>query len=146
MLAQNKKVYFDYEILETYEAGIELLGHEVKSVKAGHARLDGARVIVRGAEAFLVGAFVPPYQAGNVGADYDPERTRKLLLNKNEIAYLVGRQQAEGLTLVPIKLYNKGRKVKLEFGVARGKKKHDKRETIKKRETDRNIRRSLKNY
>lgn len=145
MPTQNKKVYFDYEILETFEAGIELFGYEVKSILKGNAHLEGGRVLVRGHEVFLVGVTIPPYQMNNTPADYEPDRTRKLLLHKKEIARLAGNQSQKGLTLVPIKLYNKGPKIKLSFGIARGKKKFDKRETIKKRETKRSIDRTLKN-
>ncbi len=145
MLTENKKAHFDYEILETFEAGIELFGFEVKSARAHNARLAGARVLIRGAEAYLVGAAIAPYQPGNTPKEYEPDRTRKLLLHKKEIAYLAGKSREPGLTLIPIKLYNKGRKVKLEFGVARAKKKSDKREVIKKREAKRKIERELKN-
>jgi len=146
MLATNKKAYFDYEILDRFEAGIELLGFEVKSIRTGNAHLEGARVIIRGLEAFLVGSAIAPYQRLNTPKDYDPERTRKLLLSKKEISYLAGKEHEKGLTLVPIKLYNKGRTIKLEFGVARGKKKFDKREVIKKREVKRKISRELKSF
>lgn len=145
-LAENKKAYFDYEILEKYEAGLELRGFEVKSVVKGNARLEGSRVIVRGGEAFLVGAAIPPYQPANTPSDYEPDRTRKLLLHKKEISYLAGKEHEKGLTLVPLKLYTKGRKVKLEFAVARGRKKADKREVIKKREAKRKIERELKEH
>ncbi|MDA1334493.1 MAG: SsrA-binding protein SmpB [bacterium] len=143
-LASNKKAYFDYEILEKFEAGIELFGYEVKAIRRGDAKLDGARVIVRGSEAFLIGGHVPPYQSANTPSDYDVGRTRKLLLGKKELSYLAGKEHEKGLTLVPISLYNKGRNLKLEFGVGRGKKKFDKRDKIKKRESDRNISRTLK--
>jgi SsrA-binding protein len=146
MATENKKAHFDYEILETYEAGIELFGFEVKSIRAGNAHLEGARVLIRGGEAFLVGASIPPYQQPNTPPSYEPDRTRKLLLHKKEIAYLAGKEHEKGLTMVPIKLYNKTRTIKLQFGVARGKKKADKRETIKKREVKRSIARELKNF
>lgn len=144
MPTQNKKAYFDYEILETFEAGLELFGFEVKSILKHTAHLEGGRVLIRGNEAFLVGISIPPYQAHNTPEGYEPDRTRKLLLHKKEINYLAGKQSQKGLTLVPIKLYNKGPKIKLSFGVARGKKKYDKREDIKKRETKRSILRTLK--
>ncbi|MEK7650110.1 MAG: SsrA-binding protein SmpB [Patescibacteria group bacterium] len=146
MSTENKKVHFDYEILETYEAGIELFGFEVKSIRAGNAHLEGARVLIRGGEAFLVGASIPPYQQPNTPPSYEPDRTRKLLLHKKELSYLAGKEHEKGLTLVPIKLYNKARTIKLEFGVARGKKKADKREVIKTREVKRSISRELKKY
>jgi len=144
MYAQNKKAYHDYEILEEIEAGIVLKGFEVKSIKQGKASLKGARVVVRGNEAFLIGANVPPYQASNTPKDYDPERARKLLLHKKEIAKLIGKEQQKGLTLPALSLYNKGGLVKLKFAVARGKKKFDKRESIKKRDIERDLKRSLK--
>ena len=140
----NKKAYFDYEILDTYEAGIELMGNEVKSIKTGHVGLTGAYVLIRNNEAYLLNADIPPYQPKNTSADYDPQRTRRLLLRKEEIKELVGKTHEKGLTLVPLKLYNKGRRIKLEIGLARGKKKSDKRETIRKREVDREINRALK--
>ena len=144
MFTGNRKAYFDYEILEKFEAGIELLGFEVKSVISGNAHMEGGRVLIRGGEAFLVGTTIPPYQPKNTPSNYEPDRTRKLLLHKKEVAYLAGKQNEHGLTLVPIKLYNKGHKIKLEFAVARGKKKYDKRETIKKRDAKRKIDRELK--
>lgn len=140
----NKKATFDFEILERYEAGLELLGYEVKALRAKRGSLEGARVLVRGDEAYLVGATVPPYQSGNVPESYDPRRTRRLLLTKRELATLVGLEAQKGLTLVPISVYNKNGKLKLEVGVARGKKKTDKRAVIQRRETNREIERTLK--
>ena len=141
--AENRKVRFDYEILEKYEAGIELLGSEVKSVRGGQMSLEGAFVIVRGGETFLINANIPPYQPKNAPKDYDPLRNRKLLLTKKEIAEL-GKSEKINLTIVPISVYNKGRKIKVAIALVKGKKKRDKRETIKKRETDREIRREIK--
>ena len=143
---ENRKARFDYEILEKYEVGIELLGTEVKSVRGGHMSLEGAFVIVRGGECFLINANIPPYQAKNTSADYDPLRNRKLLLTKKEIKELAGNEKNKSLTIVPISVYNKGRKIKVEIATVKGKKKHDKRETIKRRETDREIRREIKNH
>ena len=148
-LIANKKAYFNYEILEKIEAGIKLLGFEVKSVKKGQGSLEGAYVTIRvsnkgGAEVFLVGAYIPPYQAGNTPMGYDPYRNRKLLLNAKEIKTLIGLEAQRGLTIVPISVYNKKNKIKVEIGVARGKKKYDKRETIKKREAQRDVLRTLK--
>lgn len=143
-LAENRKARFNYNILETYEAGIELKGFEVKAVKAGNMHLTGAFGIVRGGEIFLVGATISPYQVGNTPADYDPARTRRLLLKGKEIAELTGKMKERGLTLVPIRAYNKGNLVKLELGLGRGKRGPDKRETIKKREVSREIGRTLK--
>lgn len=143
-ILSHKRVHFDYEILETLEAGISLLGTEVKSLRSGHGKLEGAYVVVRGGEAFLVGASIPPFQKKNVDSSYDAERSRKLLLSKKEIAEIEQKSERQGLTVVPIKLYNKGSKLKLEIAVARGKKKTDKRETLKKRETTRDIEREFK--
>jgi SsrA-binding protein len=140
----NPKARFDYEILERYDAGIELLGYEVKSVRAGHGSLTGAHVILRGGEVFVVGLRIDPYQVGNTPPDYVPDQTRKLLLTKKEIRELEEQDSKKGLTLIPLSLYNKGGKIKVSLAVARGKKKFDKRETIKKRDTDRDISRLLK--
>lgn len=140
----NKKARFDYEILETLTAGVELLGFEVKAVRAGKVSMDGSRVLVRGGEAFVVGLSISPYQANNTPKDYDPERNRKLLLNKKEIAHLLDKGDEKGLTIVPLKLYNNNKLIKLEIGIARGKKKVDKRETIKRRDTERELGRKLK--
>ncbi len=140
----HKRVHFDYEILETFEAGISLLGTEVKSLRSGHGKLDGSYIVVRGGEAFLVGASIPAYQSKNVAPSYDPERSRKLLLTKKEIAEIEQKSERQGLTVVPIKLYNKKDKLKLELGIARGKKKQDKRESIKKRDVGREIEREFK--
>ena len=145
MFAENKKTKFNYEILESFEAGIELIGIEVKSVRSGKASLDGAHVLVRGGEAFLVGATIAPYQPNNTPKDYSPMRNRRLLLTQKELSRLGGEEKTKGLTIVPLSIYNKGRKIKVAIAVVRGKKKFDKRESIKKRETDREIRRTLKN-
>lgn len=144
-LIQNKKAYFNYEILERVEAGIELLGFEVKSLKKGQGSLEGAHITIRGNEAYLINMQIPPYQPANTPKDYDPMRNRKLLLTKKEIVDLGKTEGQKGLTIIPLSVYNKGRKVKLEIAVVRGKKKYDKRESIKKRDTDREIRRDLKN-
>jgi SsrA-binding protein len=141
---ENRKARFDYEILEKYEAGIELSGTEVKSVRNGRMSLDSAFVIVRGGEAFLINANIQPYQPANAPKDYDPLRNRKLLLTKKELAELASNDKNKSLTIVPLSLYNKGRKIKIEFALVKGKKKHDKRETIKKRDTEREMRRTLK--
>jgi len=143
---ENRKARFDYEILEKYEAGIELLGTEVKSVRGGQMSLEGAFVIVRGGEAFLINANIPPYQAKNAPKDFDSLRNRKLLLTKKELAGLASSGKNKSLTIVPISVYNKNRKIKVEIALVKGKKKFDKRETIKKRDTDREIRRTLKSY
>lgn len=142
--AENRKARFDYEILEKYEAGIELIGTEVKSVRGGRMSLEGAFAIVRGGECFLINSNIPPYQPKNAEKDYDPVRNRKLLLTKKEIAELGSNEKNKALTIVPISVYNKGRKIKVEIALVKGKKKHDKRESIKKRDVDRDIRRTLK--
>lgn len=142
--AENRKAKFDYEILEKYEAGIELLGVEVKSVRGGRMSLEGAFVVVRGGEIFLINANIPPYQPNNAPKDYDPLRNKKLLLTKKEINTLAGNEKNKSLTIVPISVYNKSRKIKVEIALVKGKKKRDKRETIKRRETDREIRREYK--
>lgn len=139
----NRKAHFNYEIEEKFEAGIELLGHEVKSLKNGSASLSGSYCSIRGGEIFLVGMHITPYQPmNNIG--HNPDRERKLLLSKKEIKHLADADNTKGLTIIPISLYSKGRRIKVEIAIARGKKIHDKRETIKKRETDREIRREYK--
>ena len=143
-LIDHKKAHFDYEILTTYEAGMELSGQEVKALKSKHGSLLGAYVVVRGGEAFLLNANIPPYQPGNAPDDYDPLRTRRLLLTKKELGELAGEENKSGLTIIPLSVYNKGKVVKIQIGIARGKKKYDKRETIKKREAGREIDRTLK--
>lgn len=143
-LIQNKKARFNYEILETMEAGLVLAGYEVKSLRKSQGSLDGSRVVARGGEAFLVGATISPYQASNMPKDYDPTRTRKLLLHTKQIAEIAAAESQQGLTIVPLSVYNKGRSLKLEIAIVRGKKLHDKRQSIKKRDTERDLRRSLK--
>ncbi len=140
----HKKARFDYEILDTIEAGIELLGFEVKAVRAGKVSLEGSHIIIRGGEAYVVGLQISPYQSGNTPEGYNPLRTKKLLLSKKEIGILAEKDSGKGLTIVPLSLYNKGTKIKLEVAIVRGKKLHDKRETIKKRDTERELRRDLK--
>lgn len=141
--ADNKKARFNYEILEEYEAGIILSGPEVKSIKSSHISLKESFVTTKGGELFLTNAHISPYKPANQ-TDYSPTRSRKLLLKKDEITKLIGKAQAEGNTMVPIKIYEKNGLIKVEFGLARGKKKYDKRETVKKREQEREISRALK--
>lgn len=143
-LAYHKRAKFDYEILETFEAGLVLFGHEVKAIRSGKMKLEGAHIIVRGGEAFLVGAQIAPYQSSNTPKEYETERVRKLLLSKKELAALSAEGEKRGLTIVPISVYNKGRNLKLKLAVVRGKKQYDKRHKIKERETDRTIARHLK--
>lgn len=143
-LIENKKVGLEYHLLEEMEAGLELFGFEVKSLRAGLGSLKGARVVARGGEAYLVGASIPPWQIANAPKSYDQERTRRLLLNKKEIDRISGAESEKGLTIVPIRVYNKSRKLKLAIAIARGKKKADKRQTIRAREEKRRIDRTLK--
>jgi len=143
-LATNPRAKFDYHIIETYEAGLVLSGFEAKAVKNNRLTLKGSYVTIKNREAFLINAQIMPYQPKNTPADYDPSRTRKLLLHKKEIKSLIGRIKEKGLTLVPLKLYTKDGKIKLEFGIAKGKKMVDKRELIKKREIERELKRELK--
>jgi SsrA-binding protein len=143
-LSVNRRAKYDYEILETYEAGLVLKGFEVKAIKTGKASLKGSFVKIKNNEAWLLNAHISPYQIKNTPPDYDPQRSRKLLLKKSEIKSLIGKTKQQGLTLVPLKLYTKKSRIKLEFALAKGKKKVDKRETIKKREFEREKRRLIK--
>ena len=140
----NKKAFFNYEILERFEAGLVLLGSEVKSIKNSHYSLQGAYVTLQKEEAWLVRATIAPYQPKNMPSPYNPERPRKLLLNKKELKYLQGKTKERGLTIVPLKVYNKHGQIKLEIGLAKGKTKSDKREVLKKRAVDRDIQRELR--
>ena len=142
-LSVNRHATFDYEILDTYEAGIELFGFEVKSVKTGHMNLTGSFAVIRDNQARLLNATIPPYQAKNAPASFDPGRTRRLLLHKKEIRELIGKTAQKGLTLVPLKVYNKNSRIKILIGLARNKQKRDKREAIKKRDIARETRRTL---
>lgn len=142
-LADNSKALFDYEILERFNAGIELSGTEVKSIRLGQMSLRGSFVLIRGNEAFIVGANIPAYQPKNAPQDYDATRPRKLLLTAKELEKLRDVDKNKGLTIVPLSVYNKGRFIKLDIAIARGKKKFDKRQAIKKRDVERDLRRSL---
>lgn len=144
-IAINKRARFDYEISDTYEAGIILSGQEVKSSKLGHISLKESFVAVKDQELYLLNAHITPYSHAGNTSSYDPVRSRKLLLKKSEIKHLIGKIRTEGLTLVPLRMYTKKRLIKLEFGIGKGKKKFDKRETIAKRDANRNIMRALKN-
>ncbi|MEK9171747.1 MAG: SsrA-binding protein SmpB [Patescibacteria group bacterium] len=141
--ADNSKVLFNYQVLEHFTTGIELLGMEVKSVRAGKMNLRGAFVGIRGNEAFLIGADIPAYQPKNAPKEYDSLRAKKLLLTKNELEELRVAEGTKGLTIVPLSVYNKGRFLKLDIAVARGKKKFDKRQAIKKRDVERDLKRTL---
>ena len=141
IVATNRRARFDYEILEIHEAGVALLGPEVKSLRAGKANLSDSYASVRGGEVFLINAHISPYtQAGRENPD--PRRERKLLLHRGEIARLRGKVAERGLTLVPLRLYFKNGRVKVELGVARGKRRYDKRETIRRREQEREMQRA----
>jgi SsrA-binding protein len=143
LIASNKKAYHDYFVLQKLEAGIELTGTEVKSLRDGKANLKDSYVIIKGEEAFLFSAHISPYSHGNI-QNHDPERTRKLLLHKREIEKLHVQLVEKGLTIVPLRLYFKGGRVKVEIAVVRGKKLYDKRETEKRREADREAAAAMK--
>jgi len=142
--ADNSKVRFDYEIVDHLTAGLVLTGSEVKSIRRGKISLAGAFVAVRGNEAYLVNANIEPYQPKNILGEYDPLRARKLLVSKKELETLLNAEESKGLTIVPISVYNKGRFIKIDIGIGRGKKKFDKRQEIKKRDIERDIKRTLK--
>ncbi|MCP6719252.1 MAG: SsrA-binding protein SmpB [Patescibacteria group bacterium] len=144
IISKNKKAFFKYQILEKLEAGISLIGQEVKSIKGGRINLAGAYVVLKDEEVFLIGAKIPPYQPKNAPKDYNPERSRKLLLKKSEIKHLIGKSKQKGLTIVPLSVYTKRGKIKLEIAVVKGKKEFDKREIIKKRAIEREIQRELR--
>lgn len=141
---RNKKARHDFELLDEFEAGVVLAGYEVKAIRLGRGKLEGGHVIVRGSEAFLVGASIAVYQEANTPKNYDPERARKLLLSKKELQKLETASHQAGLTIVPISWYSARQKLKLSIAIARGKKKADKRETLKKRDAKRDIERTLK--
>lgn len=144
-LANNKRAFFDYEILEKFEAGLVLAGYEVKSARLGHISLKGAYVVITNGEAFLLNAHISHYQPKNMPLDYEPTRTRKLLLHKSQINRLIGESKEKGLTLIPLSVYtNSIGKIKVSFAVARGKKKFDKRAATGERESKRIIQRALR--
>lgn len=143
VIATNRRARFDYEILESLEAGIALLGPEVKSLRAGRANLGDAYAVIRKGQAWLLNLHISPYeQAGR--ANPEPTRDRPLLLHRQEIRRLGGKLAERGLTLVPLRLYWKQGRAKVELGLARGKRRHDKRETIRRRETDRELSRAVR--
>ena len=143
-LIENQRARFDFTILEELEAGLELHGFEVKSLRAKQGSLKGARVVARGGEAYLVGASIPAWQIANAPKSYDPERPRRLLLKEKEIAHISSAEGQQGLTIVPLAVYNKGRNLKLGLAIVRGKKKEDKRQSIRAREEKRAAERTLK--
>jgi len=140
----NKKAAFNYEVLERYEAGVVLAGYEVKALRAGLANLTGAYVTLRDGAAYVRNAHISLYQEANTPGDYEPTRERTLLLSKKELAALHKQLNTAGLTIVPLKWHNKKRKIKLEIALVRGKKKADKRESLKARDVKRDIARTLK--
>ncbi len=150
-LAINKRARYDYNISDTYEAGLVLFGHEVKSIRAGQTSLKGAFVTLKTRknnklpEIYLTNAHIPLYKKASTVKNYDPDRPRKLLIKSSEIKRLIGKKQAEGISLIPLNIHTKHNKLKLEFGIGKGKKKYDKREDIKKKEDKRKIQRTLKN-
>ena len=143
-LIRNKKITLNFKILEEYTAGVELLGLEVKSLRNKQGSLEGSHITVRGNEAYLIGAFIPPYQPNNTEKGYDPERNRRLLLNKKEIRELGKLESQKGLTVAPISMYNSKNLIKLKLALVQGKKKYDKREDIKRKDTRRDVERDLK--
>ena len=143
LLADNRKAHHDYHILHTYEAGIVLLGTEVKSIREGHVNLRDSFARVEGSEVFIYNVHVSPYSHRGY-ADHEPTRRRKLLLHKGEIRKLIGKTVERGMTLVPVRMYLKNGRVKVVVGVAQGKKLYDKRETIRRREAERETRRAIK--
>ncbi|WP_423893050.1 SsrA-binding protein SmpB [Filifactor alocis] len=145
VVAKNRKARFNYEILETYEAGIELKGTEVKSVRASKVNLTEGFISIDNGEAFLKQVHISPYEQGNI-FNVDPVRVRKLLLHKREIKKLIGETAQKGFTLVPLSMYLKNGRVKLSVGLVRGKNTHDKRQDMAKKDAQRNIERAMKSY
>lgn len=146
VVADNRQARFRYEILETYEAGLELKGTEVKSIREGRVNLRDGYALIRRGEAWLLNVHISPYQSSSLYFNHDPLRTRKLLLHKQEINKLTGKVEQEGLTLVPLKMYLKRGLVKVSLGLCKGKKIYDKRETIKQRQDQREMARAIKRY
>ncbi|MGB3187875.1 MAG: SsrA-binding protein SmpB, partial [Limnoraphis sp.] len=141
----NRKARYLYELLETYQAGIELQGTEVKSIRAGRVNMQDGYALVRNREAWLINVHISPYET-SAYFNHEPRRTRKLLLHRKEINKLIGLVEQKGLTLVPTKMYFKNGLVKVEIAVGRGKKLHDKRDTMKKRDDQRQMERAMKQY
>ena len=139
-LADNPRATYDYELIEKYEAGLVLQGFEVKAIREHMMSLKGSYVKILGGELYLINAHIGAFQPANIPKDYDPTQTRKLLINKKELLYLFGKTQEKGLTLVPLRVYTKGPRIKLEFALARGKKQYDKREKIEKEQVRRDLR------
>lgn len=144
ILSDNRKARYLYEILETYEAGVELVGTEVKSIRAGKVNLQDGFALVRNGQVWLMNVHISPHHTTSQVFNHDPRRTRRLLLHRQEIRKLIGRVEQEGLTLVPLKIYLKGGWVKVDLALARGKKLHDKREDLKRKQDQRDMQRALK--
>lgn len=145
LIAQNKKAFHDYFVEDTYEAGIVLVGCEVKSIRLGAINLRDSFVIIKNGEVYMIGAHISPYKMGSYN-NVDPRRNRKLLLNRSEINKLRGKVDQKGYTLIPLKVYFKDALVKVQIGLCKGKELHDKRQAIKEKENDRNLRRVMKEY
>lgn len=143
-LIENKKAHLRFETLQPFQAGIELTGAETKSLRNRQGSLEGARVVVRGGEAFLVGMTIPAYQSANTPEGYDPEQTRRLLLKKDEIAEISDAESKKGLTVVPFEVYNAGRYIKVRVAIVRGKNKADKREDLKRKTDEREIQQAMR--
>jgi len=143
MEVQNRKARYEYEILETFEAGLVLKGTEIKSIREGKANIKDSYAIIKNNEAYILNMHISPYEQGNI-FNHEETRTRKLLLHKKEILKLKSKLELEGLTLIPLKVYFVKNKAKLELGLARGKKLYDKRETIKKRDVERQLQKNYK--
>jgi SsrA-binding protein len=146
IISDNRQARFLYEILDTYEAGIQLMGSEVKSIRAGKINLQDGYALIRNGEAWLINVHISPYQASGNYFNHEPRRTRKLLLKRKEISKLIGQVEQKGLTLVPLKMYFKGGWIKVSIGLGKGKKLHDKRETMKRRDDQREMARAMKRY
>ncbi len=145
IMARNKKAYHDYFVDEEYEAGIELRGTEVKSIRAGRVNLKDSYVSLKSGEAVLLGVHISPYEQGSIW-NLDPERPRRLLMHRREINRLIGLTQQQGYTLIPLKVYFKNQYIKVSIGLCRGKKNYDKRDAMAKRDAQRRMDRALKNY
>ncbi len=146
VVSDNRKARFEFHILDTYEAGIQLVGTEVKSIRAGKVNLRDGYALIRNGEVWLSNVHISPYEISGKFFNHEPRRDRKLLLHKKEINKLIGLLKEKGLTLIPLKMYLKGDWVKIRLGVGKGKKLHDKRESIKQREDKRDMARAMKRY
>ncbi|MBG1267149.1 SsrA-binding protein SmpB [Nostoc sp. WHI] len=146
VISDNRQARYLYEILETYEAGIELTGTEVKSIRAGKVNLQDGYALLRNGEAWLINVHISPYTASGQYFNHEPRRTRKLLLHRQELRKLIGKVEQQGLTLIPLKMYLKRGWVKVSIALGKGKKLYDKREDLKRRQDQRDIQRAMKNY